>query len=321
MEQHLHIMSLVLAVFTVMGIGGTLRKINWLTSEADASLLKLVVRVLYPCFIFNVIAGNERFMTFAQTWPPPAVGFGSAVLGYAIALSFAAVAGKWIGLKTSVQRQTFALCVGTFNYGYIPIPLVEQLFDDATLGTLVVHNAGVELAIWTVGILVLQGKLGADSWKRMINGPVLAIMAALTVNYFGIHDDLPLFVTKPISLLAQTAIPMGLVLTGATMADHLNRQTLSLRAGGGIMGASVFLRLGIIPLLCLAGGYWMPINIELKRVIIVEAAMPAAVFPILLAKHYGGDTATAIRVVLATSLVAILTIPAAIAAGLQIILN
>jgi predicted permease len=37
--------------------------------------------------------------------------------------------------------------------------------------------------------------------------------------------------------------------------------------------------------------------------------MPAAVFPIIMARHYGGDPPTALRVVMSTSAASILTIP------------
>ena len=51
----------------------------------------------------------------------------------------------------------------------------------------------------------------------------------------------------------------------------------------------------------------------------LEAAMPAAVFPIVMAKHYGGDPATAVRVVVATSLVGLLTIPLWIRFGMHFV--
>jgi hypothetical protein len=54
-------------------------------------------------------------------------------------------------------------------------------------------------------------------------------------------------------------------------------------------------------------------------VIVLEAAMPAAVFPIVMARHYGGDAATALRVVFSTSLVSLLTIPLWIRFGLKFV--
>jgi predicted permease len=57
--------------------------------------------------------------------------------------------------------------------------------------------------------------------------------------------------------------------------------------------------------------------LELKRVIVLEAAMPAAVFPIVMARHYAGDPATAMRVVIGTTVVGLVTIPLWIRFGMQ----
>ncbi|MCB1134495.1 MAG: AEC family transporter, partial [Verrucomicrobiae bacterium] len=50
--------------------------------------------------------------------------------------------------------------------------------------------------------------------------------------------------------------------------------------------------------------------------LVVQAAMPAAIFPIVLARLFGGQPRVAIQVVLITSLVSLLTAPFVIAWGL-----
>ena len=45
--------------------------------------------------------------------------------------------------------------------------------------------------------------------------------------------------------------------------------------------------------------------------------MPAAVFPMIIARRYGGDEATAMRVIVMTTLLSLLTIPFAVKLALQ----
>jgi malate permease and related proteins len=59
--------------------------------------------------------------------------------------------------------------------------------------------------------------------------------------------------------------------------------------------------------------------LELQRVLVLQAAMPAAVFSIVMARHYGGDAATALRVVLATSLLGLITIPLWLRFGIHLL--
>jgi predicted permease len=61
---------------------------------------------------------------------------------------------------------------------------------------------------------------------------------------------------------------------------------------------------------------YLPCSIELKRVIVVQGAMPAATFPIVIAQHYGGRPLTAVQVALATQAAAIAITPLWLRAGL-----
>ncbi len=58
MTSYGQILLLVIPVFALMGLGVLARRINWLTEEADASLLKLVVNILYPCLILDHVPAN-----------------------------------------------------------------------------------------------------------------------------------------------------------------------------------------------------------------------------------------------------------------------
>ena len=101
---------------------------------------------------------------------------------------------------------------------------------------------------------------------------------------------------------------------------HLHQQhhTGPRTLGAAMRGVAVTL-LGVS-----AWGYpaaWalLPLPLELRRVLVLQAAMPAAMFPVVMAKYYGGDPATAVRIVLATSLAALLTIPLWLGFGLALL--
>jgi len=66
-------------------------------------------------------------------------------------------------------------------------------------------------------------------------------------------------------------------------------------------------------ILCLAK--FLPLATELKQVLVIQAAMPAGMFPILMSRHYGGRADVAIQVVVATSLVSLLTMPLIVSLG------
>ena len=313
MNEFSTVLSAVLPVFGLMIVGLGLRKFNWLTEDADNSLLRINVNVLLPCLIFDSALGNPALSQLQNLLLAPAFGYATVALGIGLAL----VSGALLGLRERSAARTFAVCVGIYNYGYIPLPLALLLFDKATAGVLFLVMMGVEAALWTLGVWTFTGGSLGQSWRRIINAPLIAIVLALVLNSLGLNAHLPTPLITGVHWLGQCAIPMALMLIGAMVADHLHE--FHSKSGWRVIGAAVLLRLGVLPVVFLLAARFLPASMELKRVMVLEAAMPAAVFPIVMARHYGGDPATAMRVVIGTSVVGLATIPLWIRLGMKFV--
>jgi malate permease and related proteins len=313
MNESLAVFSAVIPVFGIAVVGLVIRKLDWLTEEADQSLLRININLLLPCLILDAALGNPALSRMSNLLLAPAVGFGTVALGMLIAFA----ARRLHGLRDAREARTFAVSIGIYNYGYVPLPLALLLFDKETVGVLFVHNVGVEIALWTLGVMLLTGAGIGRNWRQIVNAPLVAIVLAVLLNAAGWHEFIPGAVRTAIHWLGQCAIPMALILIGAIVADHLHE--FHSRSGWRVIGTAVLLRIGVLPILFLLLARHLPASIELQRVIVLEAAMPAAVFPIVMVRHYGGDPATALRVVIGTSVVALITIPLWIRFGMKFV--
>jgi predicted permease len=307
------VLSAVLPVFCLAVVGVWLRRVRWLTEEADTPLLRLVVNVLTPCLIFDKVLGNQALQRPENLLMPPLVGFGGIVLGIGLCW---VVRGR-VGLRTEAEQRTFALVSGLQNYGYVPFPLVLVLFagHPDTPGVLFVHNLGVDIAMWTLGLMTLGHATGPGEWRKLVNAPLVAILLSLLLNALGAGRWIPRPLTITASMLGACAFPLGIMMAGAMVADQV-RQLHPSRAAGAIAWSALF-RLGVIPAVMLGLARVLPCSVELKRVLVVQAAMPAGVFPIVLSRLYGGDPATAVRIVAGTTLLSLVTIPLWIRWGLS----
>lgn len=314
MNQFYIVLLAVLPVFSIIGLGIFMRKVNWLTEEADKSLLRVTVNLLAPALIFDSILHNDALKDFSNVAIAPVIGFATAALGMGLAFALR----RFVTQDRKILA-TFAVCMGIYNYGYIPVPLINALFDRRTLGVLFVHNLGVETCIWTLGLLVLGANSKEKGWKQLINAPVITIIVALGVNSLGLERFIPDFFFATAKMLGQCSIPMGLILVGATMADHMHE--FHSAHGWRIIASGCVIRLGLAPILFMLLAKFLPCSAELKRVIIVQGAMPAATFPIIMAKHYDGDPPTALRVLIVTSIVGLVTIPLWIRFGLHFVFD
>lgn len=309
-EQTKTILNAVIPIFGVMGLGVLIRRLNWLTEEADKSLMRVCVNVLLPCLILDKSLGNPALSQPSNLLLAPLVGYLIVALGMWLAW----LAKPLHGLREPAERRTFAVTVGMHNYGYVPLPLALLLFDQKTAGVLFLHIIGVEMAMWTLGVMVMSGGAARD-WRKLLNAPLFAIVFAILINALGWDVHEPQVVSTGIHWLGGCAIPLALILIGAIMADHIG--DFHSAHGWRVMGVGVALRLGLLPLAFLLVAKILPMTTEHQRVLVLEAAMPTAVFPVVLSKLYKGDPATAMRAVLSTSVIALVTIPLWIKVGMK----
>jgi len=308
------IIGAALPVFIILLLGYGLRKTRILSEEADASLMKLVIRVFYPCFYLDYVIGNPALENAHNLIAAPVTGFVTIVAGYMLGF----FGGGILGLKKGTGLRTFAFGNGIYNYGFIPIPVILALFEDrGTLGVLLVYNVGIEVAIWTVGIMLLAGSFRLGALRNVFNPPVIALIIALSINAYGLDSSIPGWLQQTVSTLAACCVPIGILLAGALIADLFQKQRLFDQPK--LIAGSISIRLGLLPLLFLVLAACLPgLSLELKRVILIQAAMPAGIMPIVFARHYGGDTGVAIRIVLATTLASVVTMPLWIHLGLRL---
>jgi len=300
----------VAPVIALIGLGLPLRRMGWISEAGEETLLNLIVRVLMPCLIFESVVGRATVSGVGDVLVPPLAGFALTSLSLAVAWYVA----RGLGLTVGHGLRTFALAVGLTNYGYLPLPLMDALFGSESRALLFMHNAGVEAAIWTTGVLIVTGESPRAAWRKLLNAPLLALVVALTVKLTGLDVYVPQVAWQFVHLLAVCAVPLGLLLTGASFAPHLNdpRQLANPR----IILTAWLLRLAVLPWIYLLAARYAPVPVGLKQVLVVQAAMPAAVISVIVARIYGGRPLVAVQIILGTTALAVFTIPFWIRFGL-----
>ena len=309
----LQILGIVTPVFLLVALGGLLRWIRWMTPEADSTLLKLGANVLMPALIADSVLGNSLLSNASALWLPPVLGF---VL---IALSMAVVAVllRPCGVPHATSGAGI-LSAGVQNFGYMVVPLAEVFYQKETIGVLFLHNLGVEVAMWCLGIWVLTRQAGGSIWRRLVNAPTLAILFSGALNLLHANEWLPVFFRKSLHMLGQAAIPLALLLAGVTLYDQL-RITHNERPRYGALSLAVGARILILPLLYFATARWLPMPEALRSVLILQGAMPSAMMPIVICRMHNADSRFSIQIILLTTAISLVTIPLWIRFGLLVI--
>ena len=306
------LLEAIFSVLIMVGVGLAAKKYKILTDEADTCLLKLVVNILMPCFIFAMIVGNEKVKDPANTLYAPLAGYLGVAVGMLLSLFFAKYIFKIKSFKDGSACRNFAVATGLQNYGYIAIPVIERVFGKDLLGIMLLHNMGVELALWSLGIIILNGIAEKGSLKKIINGPTIAVIISLLINFVGFDAYIPKAVAVSIDQVGAAFIPLGLILVGTTIYGFRDSPAFSRKKWGeaaSVMCCGTLLRSGLLPIMIIFMATLMPYTVELRKVVIIEAAMPAAFFPIVLAKHYKGRPDIALYVAMSTLLLGFIFLP------------
>lgn len=299
------ILNAVIPVYLLVILGFFLRRREIVSASTESALFKLLIHLWVPCLVISVVARNPAFDNPQNILWPPIAGF--CCVGLGVAISW--IAGKLIFRNLELRSlRAFAYTTGVFNYGYIPIPLITILFGKETLGVLFVFNVGVEIGLWLFGMPMMAGSASPRQiLRKILNPPLLTLAFSVLIRILNWGDHIPDPLWNMIETLKGCAIPIGIMLVGMAMADHISGVAEMRRPGPWIL--SCLLRNGALAALFL----WVAMSFawtrEMTIILAIQGAMPAAVFPVVLAKHYGGDAKTATQIIFATSSLAFFTTP------------
>lgn len=287
----------------IVAAGWLLAAFGWVGSESRQPLMRLVIWLFFPALIYDRVHNNPLIATGSAAALYVGTGFAMVVSGIVIGV----IVGKLLRVGQGVSERTFAYASGINNFGYIGIPITAALFDNDVVGVLLVHNVGVEAAVWTIGIAHLSAHSGVRVLRNLIHPMTMILALALAVNLFGFgNSTVPAFFGKVCHDVGSCAVPVGLILTGIYMHETLRgfRFWSDPRATLGF----VLVRLLFAPLVVLLAASFITDD-NLRRVMLVQAAMPAGIFTFLIVGHCKGDVPLALRGTIVTSILCPLTIP------------
>src|SRR5699024_6548504 len=95
------------------------------------------------------------------------------------------------------------------------IPLCAVLLGPEGALYAAIFDAGVDFTIWTIGVLMLQKskKINLQTFKAMINVPMIAIVIGLSFAYVGVRP--PTIFIELTDHLAALAVPLAMFYIGA----------------------------------------------------------------------------------------------------------
>ena len=304
-------------VFVFFAIGYWLRWKKVIEPQHDAVITRLAMDVGYPCLIFYnimkymVTEADPRITTLGFSGQAIACGF----LEMAIGVTVAWLVAKVLRLRIGTGLRTFTLTAGVQNYVFFVVPIVHMLFSNAgdpTMGVLFIHNMGCEIFVWSIGVILMCGGVGNMRLTTLFRGPLLAVCFSLLLAWSGLGvyvAQAP--VMKTAELLGAVATPICLIIFGCSMYDLTRNFTWQPR----LLVSGLVARLMVTPALILLVAWLLPVDPLVKRIMVIQSAIPSAVIPVIISMRFGGKPEVGTQILLSTTICSFITLPIWLALG------
>lgn len=253
---------------------------------------RLAMTISVPCLIFVALMQTEI--------DPNAL----TLLSLATVAAYGAVTLLCWGLVAigKLDRRTYLAPLIMGNTGNLGLPLCLFAFGEAGFGYAVVVFAIMAIYSFTFGIWLVAG---GGSPLKVLKEPIVAatILGAL---FLWQGWETPTFLTNALGLVGDMAIPIMLITLGVAVA-RLTPAHLPLSI---ILSAlKVVVCVGAAALIA----QWFGLESTATAVLIVQIATPVAVTSYLLAEKYGADADAVAGLVVASTVMSLITIPLTLA--------
>ena len=247
----------------------------------------LVVNVSLPALLFHTLATAEVSLEALGTL---------ALATLAVHVVFAPLVVLMLRAAGKDWRLSVAHVVG--NTGNLGLPVCLLAFGETGLAYAMTFFAVQCILLFTLGEAIYAGSANPG---RALRSPILhAIWLGIAARVLDV--SVPAFAMETLSLLGQIVIPLMLITLGVSLAG-MRAQSLP----------SNLLWSGIRTALALAVGFGVAALFGLdgvaRGVLVIETAVPVAVFNFLLAEKHGRDSAEVSGLILVTHLGAVLYLP------------
>ena len=254
---------------------------------------KLVMKICSPCLILGTMAKVEI---------DPAV-MGHVALATLVTLvsigALSTIVFRFLGWKIA----TYLPAVILPNNGNMGLPLSLFAFGQLGLALALGSFMVMMLITFTIGIWIVSsnGQTNQERIKTLLQQPVIYAML-ISVVVLVTDSELPKWLGNTLNLLGGIAIPLMTIALGVSLAKlKVNSWQRSLfvsclRIFGGLLIAWCVCEL-------------MDLQSTERSIVLLQSAMPVAVFNFMLAARFNGDTEEAAAMVVVSTLVSFVSLP------------
>jgi len=293
-------------IFALIMLGYALKHLAWVPEEFWVSAERMTYYIFFPALLISNTAKADL----------AGVDIGTLALALIIPLFFVSAASVLTrGLAKTDGPSFTSVFQGNIRPNtYVGIAAAFALFGDPglTLTAVAIVLCVPTVNVFSVIALVRYASPPGTSFKLkqtvlpvLRNPLIIASLVGAAWNAGGIGS--PPVVGPLLEILGRAALPVGLMAVGAGL------DIAAVRPVGRLVVLAVTTKLAVLPALTFLTCWFFGVDALATGVCVSYAALPTSISSYVLARQMGGNAELMAGIVTATTLVAMATIPIAIA--------
>lgn len=294
----------VIYLILLIAIGMLIRHFGLLSDKGEKDLGKLLVDLFWPALIFSSITGTLNKTDIQGNALLPLMALLTCFTGLIIGVLFV-LANRFSNEKKSI----FLYHSLINNFVFMVLPFAITLLPAKGAGLLFLHNLGMILMIWLLGVPMLAGKYNfRKSMKQLLTPGLIITVLSILLVLTGLNVYIPTVVTDTIETTSGATIIVSLLVVGSQVYK-MGGKALKFNAWN-IQLALV--RLVIVPLLLFGVALllrrYTSVSRETLIIFTLVNSMPVSLNSVSLAVRFDSSPALATEGVVFTHLFSMVTI-------------
>lgn len=289
----------ILALVIYICVGYFAKRKGFITEAGTKDMSKIVVNIAMPLLVISAMN-----ISYEQRYVKNMIIIAGLSFSY---LAIVSIMTKKLSLLYADHKgnhRELRYCMIFGNAAFLGYPLSYAIFGNEGMLYASIYVALQNVFIWTVGVQIYSGEQSLGSrLKNLINPGLIAIGIGLILFFFQI--DTPAYFIKIAKGIGAISIPMALMVIGAQL--DLSHLKAAFRERGILL--SVFTKCLAFPALFLLLLSLTPFDNTIKGMMTIELAAPVQASAALFAHNFAGDSLTAAKCVVLSTLVSVVTIP------------
>ena len=279
-------LNIILPVFLIILLGYLIGKFKKIDMEP---LVWLIIYITGPALLFaSLVKSQIKFDEFLNI---------TIAMALIIMSMFLIVLIIFKIIKRKLGGATLPLIFG--NTGYLGFPIALLAFNYDGLSRAVIYSNIESIFMFSLGVYLVTHE---DGFKEMFKLPFLYVIAA-GILFNLLEISVPEAILSPIDMVGMATIPLALIvlgyrLTQIKVSSFKWASLMSLfRIGMGFLAAVFIVKL-------------IPLSELSRNIVILQAAMPSAVFTMILCEKYKSpDCNLVASTIMVGTVLSIITIP------------